>query len=186
MISGSPNPISGSDETKPPNEVTFVQTAEDVLSAADGVGTLPLWRLMLLGGAAGSAFGLLGYVQTHPGFDLIGAVFGLCIFPVAFQWLRRRQLRRAVTRALENKPSSSAERTARWDHKGFESWVGHPGTHIPWSSVTRISRTKQSVLIWRSPGVYEFLPTRVLDANRMATLEPLLHQVMSHGTSLSR
>ena len=77
----------------PLNEVTFVQKAEDVLSAADGVAALPLWRLMLLGGAAGLTFGLLGYVQAHPGFDRIGAVFGLCIFPVAFQWLRRLKLR---------------------------------------------------------------------------------------------
>ena len=73
MIGGPPYPVGSGDGngTIPLNEVTFVQTAEDVLSAADGAATLPLWSLGLLGGATGLTFGLLGYVQAYPGFDRI-------------------------------------------------------------------------------------------------------------------
>lgn len=39
-------------------------------------------------------------------------MFGLCVFPVAFQWLLRWQLRRAVKRALSAKPVLIRERTA--------------------------------------------------------------------------
>ena len=57
MIGGPPHGPQWDDRC----EVTFVQTAEDVLSAADGAATLVEPRF---GGAIGRS---VGYVQAYPG-----------------------------------------------------------------------------------------------------------------------
>lgn len=161
----------------------FTPTLDDVEAAYRLAAKRPAWRFLLMSIAAGLCVMLI--VRTNQ--DMTPAEYAVVfaaglVIPLSlvliFRWIFLHYWVRRIHRQQVNLRS---EHTVWWDEAGLHVETPQVAALVSWSDFIKRRENALTLLLYHSDAMFQFIPKRLLDGARAASLNRLAQQVPPKG-----